>query len=99
MTSARFLAEQHLAHLRIVDVDVEGFLHSHLEPALAPWPRHDSVAPAPDVGKGGKVMAMALGPTSPADACNIRNGVASGEEFTILQPPVHHAIDPIHLVH
>jgi hypothetical protein len=46
-----------------------------------------------------QVMAMALCPRSPADAGNVGDGIASGEELTIRQPFVHDAVNAMHLVH
>ena len=44
-------------------------------------------------------MAVALGPTGPTDAGNIRNRITSGEKFAILETSIHHPIDAVHLVH
>src|SRR5262245_509121 len=43
-------------------------------------------------------MAVALGAARPADAGDVGDRVAAGNELPVREPPIHHAVDPVHFI-
>jgi len=79
-------------------VDAKGRFHLDRQAALHARTRQHCFEPASDIRKAAQVVAVALGPARPADARHVRDRVCPGKEFTVPEPRIHHAIDPIHLV-
>src|SRR5262249_46610655 len=96
--SARPLVEQYSPNLRVGHVDVEGRFHLDRQAALDRRTRQHAREPTSHVRELAQVVAVPLGAARPADAGRVGDRVSAGEEFTIGEPPVHHAVDAIHLV-
>src|SRR5262249_56848355 len=60
--------------------------------------RQQGLEPAPDIGKGAQVVAVAFGTARPTDASNIGDRIFAGEEFSIREASVHDAVDSVHLI-
>src|SRR5262245_58696054 len=77
---------------------MEGCVHLDRQAALHRRARQHGLEPAPDVWKAAQVMAVALGAARPADAGDVGDRVTAGNELPVREPPIHHAVDPVHFI-
>src|SRR5664280_1962332 len=46
-----------------------------------------------------EVLPLPLPAIGPADAGHVGDRIFAGEEFAVLEPRVHHAVEPVELIH
>src|SRR5437762_828441 len=103
LPSLRALAEQDGAYLRIRHVHPARLLHADVHAALNRRPRAHRSEPALEMREARKrlgtlLFLLPLEQPDPADTGHISNRIAAGQEAAILQPRVHHAVEPVQLV-
>src|SRR5690242_20625697 len=95
-TSARPLAEQHGLRLLVVG-EVDGRCDDGLDgkAALDVRARKHRLEPALEMGELLDVLPLPLPAFRPADASDVGDRIGAGEEVTVRESLVHHAIEAI----